>query len=140
MWEFRHYETTREGKRCRRSKIIGTLCQYPTPAEALRIVERFRLRLNFKHRFGRPVMLDALADHYLEHELPLLRYGTRQAHLSVLNCWILPRWSACLLEEIKPVEVELWRRSLPLAPKSKVDKSSSFGTLCTVDRSVLRHR
>jgi integrase len=126
VWQFRYYETTPEGQRCRRSKIIGTLGQYPTRADALRILERFRLRLNLQHRFGRPVMLDALADHYVEKELPQLRYGTQQAHLSTLNRWIRPHWGACLLDEIKPMEVEQWLRSLALAPKSKVNLRSLF--------------
>jgi len=79
VWQFRYYETTEEGRRCRRSKIIGTLSQYPTRADAIRLLERFRLRLNQDHRFGRPVTLDALIDHYVEKELPQLRYGTQQA-------------------------------------------------------------
>lgn len=76
VWQFRFYETTTEGRRCRRSRMIGTLAQYPTKGDALRIVERLRLRLNLKHRFARPVTLDALLDHYVEQELPQLRYGT----------------------------------------------------------------
>ena len=74
-----------EGRRCRRSKIIGMLGQYPTRADALRILEPFRLRLNLQHRFGRPVTFGALADQYTEKELPQLRYGTQQAHLSTLK-------------------------------------------------------
>jgi hypothetical protein len=65
--------------------MIGTLSQYPTKCDALRIVERFRLRLNLKHRFAMPVTLDALLDHYVEQELPVLRYGTQQAHLCILK-------------------------------------------------------
>src|SRR5215470_1737513 len=126
VWQFRYYETTPEGRRCRKSKIIGTLGQYPTRADALRTLERFRLRLNLRHRFGRPVTLDALADHYVERELPQLRYGTQQAHLSILNRWIRPRWGTCLLDEVRPMEVEQWLRSLPLAPKSKVNLRSLF--------------
>ena len=126
VWQFRYYETTPEGWRCRRSRIIGTLSQYPTRADALRILERFRLRLNLQHRFDRPVTLDGLADHYVEKELPQLRYGTQQAHLSSLSRWIRPRWGTCLLEEIKPMEVEQWLRSLPLAPKTKVNLRSLF--------------
>jgi len=126
VWQFRYYETTPEGQRCRRSRIIGTLGQYPRRADALRILERFRLRLNLERRFGRPVTLDALVNHYIELELPQLRYGTQQAHLSTFNRWILPRWGRYLLEEIKPVEVEQWLRSLALAPKSKVNLRSLF--------------
>jgi len=70
------------------------------------------------------VTLDALADDYVEKELTLLRYGTQQAHLSSLNRWIRPRWGGCLVYEIKPIEVEQWLRSLPLAEKSKVNLRS----------------
>ena len=65
--------------------------------------------------------LDALADDYVEKELPLLRYGTQEAHLSSLHRWIRPRWGRSLVYEIKPIEVEQWLRSLPLAEKSKVN-------------------
>src|SRR5260370_40466020 len=68
--------------------------------------------------------MDALVDDYVEKELPLLRYGTQQAHLSSLHRWIRPRWGGCLVYEIKPVEVEQWLRSLPLAEKSKVNLRS----------------
>ena len=124
VWQFRYYETSPEGQRRRRSKIIGMLSQYPTPTDALRILERFRLRLNLQNRLDLPVTLDALADDYVEKELPLLRYGTQQAHLSSLNRWIRPRWGGCLVYEIKPIEVEQWLRSLPLADKSKVNLRS----------------
>ena len=36
VWQFRYYETTAEGRRCRRSKIIGTLGQYPVFESACR--------------------------------------------------------------------------------------------------------
>lgn len=53
VWQFRYYETTPDGRRCRRSKLLGTLSQCPTRADALHILERFRLRLNLNHRFVR---------------------------------------------------------------------------------------
>ena len=56
---------------------------------------------------------------YVEQELPGLRYSTQRSYLSV-NQWIGPHWGDCLLEELKPVPVEQWLRSLQLAPKSKV--------------------
>ena len=89
VWQFRFSETTMEDRRCRRSRVIGTLAQYPTRADILRVVERFPLRINLKHRFAVPVTLDAVVDHYVEQELPILRYGTQQSHLCTLNRWIL---------------------------------------------------
>jgi hypothetical protein len=124
VWQFRYYETCPDGQRRRRSKIIGMLSQYPTPTDMLLILERFRLRLNLQNRLDLPVTLDALADDYVEKEVPLLRYGTQQAHLSSLRRWIRPRWGGCLVCEIKPIEVEQWLRSLPLAEKSKVNLRS----------------
>jgi integrase len=124
VWQFRYYETTPEGRRRRRSKIIGVVSEYPAKADALRLLEQFRLRLNLQSRLGLPITLDALADDYVEKELPLLRYGTQQAHLSSLHRWIRPRWGGCLVYEIKPIEVEQWLRSLPLAEKSKVNLRS----------------
>ena len=126
VWQFRFSETTVENRRCRRPRLIGTLAQYPTRADILRVVERFRLRINLKHRFAMPITLDAVVDHYVEQELPILRYGTQQSHLCTLNRWILPRWGNYLLEQIKPVDVEGWLRSLPLAPKSKANIRSLF--------------
>jgi integrase len=124
--QFRFSETTMDDGRRRWSRLIGTVAQYPTRADILRVVERFRLRINLKHRFAVPVTLDAVVDHYVERELSILRYGTQQSHLCTLNRWILPRWGNYLLEQVKPVEVEEWLRSLPLAPKSKANIRSLF--------------
>ena len=120
VWQFRFYETTQEGQRRRRARTVGSVAQYPTKGAALRVIEPFRLRLNLQHRFGRPTTLRVLADRYVEQELPELRYSTQRSYLSALNQWIGPRWGDCLLEEVKPVPVEQWLRSLHLAPKSKV--------------------
>ena len=120
IWQLRFYETTKEGLRRRRARTIGTIAQYATRADALRAVEPFRHRLNLKHRFARPTSIRALVDLYVEQELPRVRYSTQRSYLSVLNQWIEPQWGDCLLEELKPVPVEQWLRSLQLAPKSKV--------------------
>ena len=120
VWQFRFYETTQTGQRKRRARTVGTVAQYPTKRDALRVIEPFRLRLNLHHRFGRPTTIRALADRYVEQELPDLRYSTQRSYLSMLGQWIGPRWGDCLLEDLKPVPVEQWLRSLQLAPKSKV--------------------
>jgi integrase len=126
VWQFRFYETTPEGRRYRRSTTVGTVAQYPTKTDALRIIEPLRLRLNLHHRFGRPISIGALIDHYIERELPERRHSTQQSHSSTLRRWILPRWGDRSLEEIKPVAVEEWLRSLMLAPKTKVNLRSLF--------------
>ncbi len=68
----------------------------------------------------------ALVDRYVEHELPERRHSTQQSHSSALNRWIRPYWGDYLLEQVKPVAVEEWLRSLALAPKTKVNLRSLF--------------
>ena len=126
VWQFRFYETTAEGQRYRRSRTIGTVAQYPTRSDALQAIELFRLRLNLGHRFGRPITVRTLVDRYIEHELPERRHSTQQSHSSNLRRWICPRWGDHLLEQVKPFEVEQWLRSLPLAPKTKVNLRGLF--------------
>ena len=126
VWQFRFYETTPEGHRYRRSTTVGTVAQNPTKTDALRIIEPLRLRLNLHHRFGRPISIGALIDHYIERELPERRHSTQQSHSSRLKRWILPRWGDRPLEDVKPIAVEEWLRSLTLAPKTKVNLRSLF--------------
>lgn len=126
VWQFRFYETAPDGHRYRRSTSVGTVAQYPTKADALRVIEPLRLRLNLHHRLGRPVSVGALVARYVEHELPERRHSTQQSHSSTLNRWICPRWADHLLEQVKPVAVEEWLRSLALAPKTKVNLRSLF--------------
>ena len=110
VWQFRLlHETTHEGRRYRRSRqLFGTVAKSPTKTDALRIVEPLRLRLNLHHRFGRPISISALIDHYIERELPEWRHSTQRSHSSTITRWILPRWGDRLLEETKPVAVEEW--------------------------------
>jgi integrase len=82
--------------------------------------------MNLHHRFGRPVSVSALVDRYIGHELPERRHSTQQSHSSALNRWIRPRWGDHLLEQVKPIAVEEWLRSLALAPKTKVNLRSLF--------------
>jgi hypothetical protein len=101
VWQFRFYETTPEGQRNRRSTSVGTVAQYPTKTDALRLIEPLRMRLNMHHRFGRPVLVGALVDRYIEDGLPERRHSTQQSHSSTLNRWIRPRWGKYLLEQSK---------------------------------------
>lgn len=39
VWQFRFYETTLEGSRSRKSISVGTLAQFPTKSDALRVIE-----------------------------------------------------------------------------------------------------
>ena len=104
VWQFRFSETTMEDRRCLRSRLIGTCARYPTRADISRLSSASDCEsiLTPVRHTG---LLDAVVDHYIERELPILRYGTQQSHLSTLNRWILPHWGSYLLEQVKPVDV-----------------------------------
>jgi integrase len=70
-----------------------------------------------------PVTCEQLIAHYLEKELAednnKRAYSTKAAYKSHLGNWILPRWRANLLDEIKTVAVEEWLSQLSMACGSK---------------------
>ena len=46
-------------------------------------------------------------------------YATKKGYEIYLKRWIAPRWGTYQLNKIKPIEVELWLRQLPLARGSR---------------------
>jgi integrase len=131
IWQFRFYETLPDGRRARRAKIVGTVKQYPTRADALRAIEAFRIWLNLGHRHGRPMTISALISCYIEPELPFRRHSTQQSYGSALNRWISEKWGDYLLEQVTPLAVEQWLRSPSLAPKTKLNIRTIFHLIYT---------
>jgi len=69
-------------------------------------------------------------DHFRDHELIDLgdegkAHSTRTRCRSVLNRWIMPRWHATRISDVRAIDVELWLRSLSLArgTKAKIRKT-----------------
>ena len=60
-----------EGRRIRRTAVIGSIDEYPTEEVAQAVLNGFRVRLNEnRNRQGQQAILVAdLADHYIETEL-----------------------------------------------------------------------
>ncbi len=65
----------------------------------------------------------------MERELPQRRHATQQSNTSALNCWIRSQWGDHLVEQVTPAAVEQWLRSLPRAPKTKLNLRSVFHVL-----------
>jgi integrase len=109
-WNYLWYES---GKR--RSKLIGSKQQYPTKTSAWKAVERLQVE--------KPIIQDgetvnAIAARYKAERIPA-RFSTARMYRSWLDNHILPRWGAVSVNQVQPHEVELWLRTLKLAPKSK---------------------
>jgi integrase len=72
VWEFRYYETNPEGRRVRRSMILGEQALYRTEAEARKATQAILMQLNEetpRAEMEAPTF-GALLDKYIEHELP----------------------------------------------------------------------
>jgi integrase len=86
-------------------------------------------------RIIRNITLETLVNHYRQHELPDIfnktkpapdaaeeyrkSYATQVTYSGYLRKWIVPRWGANRLTEIKAVEVENWLRAL-CCPKTSI--------------------
>jgi integrase len=131
IWEFRYYEAGPDGKRYRRSIVVGGQDRYPTESSARRsgAVQAILLKINAEHagpagetNFG------AVLARYEEQEMPQ-RYSTRAAYKSYLDRHIKPRWADTPLGDIKPMAVEDWISALKLAPKTKSHIRSLMHTI-----------
>jgi integrase len=112
-WEFRYYESTRNGSRIRKTATVGTLDKYKNKALAQKTVEALLLKLNSETPQQRMavVTFGAVYDRYVEEELPQ-RYSTAKSYQSNIKNYLKPRWGDYLLEKIRPMAVEDWLKNL----------------------------
>jgi len=126
VWVYRWREQGGEGKRLLRKKVVGTVRDYRTKVAAHQAAESLRLTAN-RERIGgvsRPQTFGELVEDYRLKEMPLNVHegktrGTKLVYNSILNHYVVPRWGKCSLFRISTIEVEIWLRSLELAPSSR---------------------
>ena len=83
-WEYLWREDDVTGKRVRRTKVIGTVEQYPTGELAQAAVNGLRVRIN-EDRLRRPghdILVADLVDHYVQTELSEEMAGILTQHES----------------------------------------------------------
>ncbi|HXS14006.1 MAG TPA: hypothetical protein VN734_14990, partial [Acidobacteriaceae bacterium] len=83
-------------------------------------VEALLLKLNSEapQQHVAVVTFGAICDRYLQEELPE-RHSTSRSYRSNIKNYLKPRWGDYLLDRIRPMAVEEWLKTLPMAPKSK---------------------
>jgi integrase len=112
-WNFLWVE---DGKR--KSRKLGTLAELPTRAEAIQKAEM--VRRNLRLVAERSILtVKLLVERFRAERMPE-RFSTRYGYEAWIKNHILPRWGGRPLTELQPRAVELWLRSLPLSPKSRV--------------------
>jgi integrase len=122
IWQFRWWEIE-NGDRVQRSRIVGTVKQYPARREALRAADALRLEINSELPKAVPVTVATLIDRYQgdSYEMGRLAFSTRKSYGTYLQTWIRSKWGEHELQQVRTMAVEQWLRDLPsLAPRSKV--------------------
>src|SRR5215469_6988870 len=135
VWEFLWREVQLDGSIRRKHIVIGTLEELPTESSAQTAVDAIPLEINRQthQQLVKNVSFETLVNHYRQHELPDVfnktkpapdavdedrkSYSTQVTYEGYLKKWILPRWRACRLADVKAVDVEKWLRNLCF-PKS----------------------
>lgn len=129
-WEFLWREVQLDGSIRRKHIVVGTLEDLPTESAAQAAVDAIRLEINRQtpQQLIKNISFDTLVNHYRQHELPDVfnstkpapdaadedrkSYSTQVTYEGYLKKWILPRWRACRLADVKAVDVEKWLKSL----------------------------
>ena len=129
-WEFLWREVQLDGTIRRKHIVIGTQEDLPTESSAQAAVDAIRLEINQQtpQRLIKSISFETLVNHYRQHELPdtfnktkpgldaadedRKSYSTQVTYEGYLKKWILPRWRACRLTDVKATEVEKWLKSL----------------------------
>lgn len=96
-----------------KKEIVGDVAQYPTKTLAEQACQSRRAVINVSAHA--PRTLNELTAHYTEIELPRKTPYTMEVYLGYLKTWILPKWGTLALSDVKPMSVESWLGSLPLA-------------------------
>lgn len=117
-WLFRYYEDV-DGKRVHRNLKVGTVRELPYRRDAEKAV--LSLRSNINSGVRAPQTVNDLVTHYRKHELTLERkaFATVDVHESFLTLYIVPKWGALRLTDVKTVAVEQWLERLPFAPATR---------------------
>lgn len=120
VWEFR-WRDRASGKAIYRRIVLGTTQQFATEADARKAATCIVLEAstNDPRLKTQIITLGELTDHYRQRELTpdniWKTYSTKAGYENYLRRWVIPKWGECSLNQIKPIEVELWLRQLPLA-------------------------
>jgi integrase len=97
--------------------MLGTLSELPTRTDALRKVAAARRELALQATRAIPTVKE-LTKQYRAEKMPD-RYSTWRSYDVWLRLYILPRWGKFPIVDLQARPVELWLRSLDLAPRSK---------------------
>jgi len=124
VYVYRWRELGANGKPTRRKQIVGLKSAFPSGAAARRAVDGLELDINTESVSGAfaSLTINELIEHYRLIELAdsnSKTARTKQVYEHQLANIISSKWGDHQLRDVKPVAVEKWLNSLPVAPGSR---------------------
>jgi len=137
-WILRYRVSRPDAKRVEHSHIVGLVADFPKRKDAMREVDRLGLlsRINDENADTR-IHFNALAEHYLKSDFG--KDAVRPKSLNTIPIvshyvrdYLVSRWADKIADEIKPLEIQQWLKSL------HDDKSLAWTTVSKI--KGLMHR
>ncbi len=147
IWVLRYRDNRDDGKRVQRDLPVGPVCDFPKEKDVWREVDRLGLllRINIEHLDSR-IRFRALAEHYLTHDVgpDALRPKSERTALNtnqIVRAYLLPQWGESIADDIKPLDIQQWLKSLHAKNKLAWPTVSKFrGTMLRIYRIGLLHQ
>jgi integrase len=137
-WVLRYRVTKADEKRVEHIMPVGLVRDFPKEKDAWREVNRLGLlvRINDDSVDVR-IRFDALAEHYLKNdfEADAVRPKTERTSLNthqIVRGYLIPRWGNEIADDIKPLDIQRWLKSL------HADKGLAWTTISKFRGTMLR--
>jgi integrase len=140
VWVYRWRETKQGEQTVHRKRIVGTKAEYPTKSSALKAIDGLRLEANAEAVIASsPLTIDQLIAHYKDIELADTNSKTartKEVYQHQLDKVISPKWGSHRLKDVKPIAVENWLNSMPVAPGTRY---KTKGVMSILFQHAMRH-
>ena len=122
-WVLRYRVTLADGRRVQRQAIVGTTAEYKTRSQAEKAADKVRLTINNLSPAAQVPTVGLVAQHFREVELndanERRSWSTKQNYKTMLDLFILPRWEATRMLDVKSVAIEAWLGTLRSTKKAR---------------------
>jgi len=117
-WVLRYRVPTADGRRVEHNTPIGLVRKFPKDEDAWREVDRLGIliRINDAPSSGR-IRFDSLAEHYLKADFGADAVRPKSENSTsimehIVRDYLIDRWGDEIAEDIKPLDIQRWFRSL----------------------------
>jgi len=117
-WMLRYRITRTDGKRVENTLPVGLVRDFPKEKDAWREVDRFGLLVRINDGSGDVrIRFDALAEHYLKADFGADAVRPKSDNTTPIVChyvrdYLVARWGDAIAEDIRPLEIQRWLKSL----------------------------